>query len=146
MHTILTIVGIWFALSVVLGLCVGRAIAYGSRSVIVAACVASASPVAAQERPPAPDWPAYSVMVAGNVADIWTTHQAFSRGAQEGNGLTSTQRIGSIAISKACAVFAVGMTMRLIERHGHPRIAKAVGWFDGSVTFGAALHNHRIAR
>lgn len=146
MNTILTVIGIWLLVSALLGLVVGRAIAFGSRTVMVAACVAGAASASAQERIASPDWTAYSVMVAGNAADLWTTRQAFQRGAHEGNGITSTTRIGWLAVSKASAVLAVGMTMRLLERRGHPRIARVVGYLDGGATFAAAIHNHRVAR
>lgn len=146
MHIFLTVIGIWCVVSLLLGLFVGRVIAIRNGVVIVAACVAGASTVSAQERVPTPAWPAYSVMVVGNVADIWTTHQAFGRGAQENNGITTTSRIGLLALSKVSAVIAVGMAMRLLERHGHPRIARVVGILDGGATAAAAVHNHRTAR
>ena len=146
MYSFLMVIGTWCVVSLLLGLFVGRVFAIRTGVVIVAAGVAGASTVSAQERVPTPAWPAYSAMVAGNVADIWTTHQAFGRGAQEGNGITTTSRIGFLALSKVSAVMAVGMAMRLLERHGHPRIAQVLGILDGGATVGAAVHNHRIAR
>lgn len=146
MTLMLLLIGGWMLVSVGLGIIIGRCIAFGSRrAVLVAICLAGATTASAQERP-RPDWTAYSVMVGGNVADLWTTHQAFQRGAHEGNGITSTNQIVPLALSKACATFAIGMTMRLLERHNHPRIAKVIGYLDGGVTFAAARHNHGVAR
>jgi|GEM_PF-6992891 len=88
----------------------------------------------------------YIVMISGNVADIVTTQQAFSRGAHEGNGLTDTNKIGVLALQKASFTFAVGLAMHLLETHGHPKAAKALGYIDGSITWGVAAHNHGVAR
>lgn len=112
----------------------------------VAAALLIARPVAAQETHAIFDVTPYIVMVSGNVADIVTTGQAFNRGAHEGNGITSTNQIAPLALSKACAILGMGLTMRLLELHGHPRLAKAVGYLDGGITFGAAIHNTKVAR
>lgn len=140
----LKLLGEWFVFSCLLGIAVGKTIRFGQRAVLVAACLCFASSASAQEIKP--DWTAYTVMVTGNVADLWTTKAAFDAGAREGNGLTTTSRIAPLALSKVSAVVGIGLAMRLLEQHGHPRIAKALGFVDGGVTFGAAVHNRRVAR
>lgn len=117
------------------------------RGALVAVLVlVGSAPADGQTPAPRPDWASYGVMVGGNVADIWTTGQAFQRGAHEGNGITSTNRIGPLAVSKACAVVAIAVAMRLLERRGHPTIARVVGYLDSGVTVAAAVHNTKVAR
>ncbi len=89
---------------------------------------------------------AYLTMLAGNGADLVTTQQAFQRGAHEGNGLTSTSRIGPLAASKVSFTLGLGLAMHLLDTHGHKRAARALGFVDGGVTFGVALHNHGVGR
>lgn len=142
--TLLMALGGWFVLSLIVGIALGKAIHFGQRAVLIAACLCCASSASAQEIKP--DWTAYTVMVSGNVADLWTTQQAFNRGGHEGNGITATSQIGPLAVSKVSAVVGVGLAMRLLERHGHPKLAKFVGFIDGGVTFSAALHNRGVGR
>lgn len=136
--------GGWFVASLLFGIVVGKAIRHGQRVVLILACLSFAASLSAQEI--TPDWTAYTVMVCGNVADLWTTQQAFSRGGHEGNGITATSQIGPLAVSKVSAVVGVGLAMRLLERHGHPKLARAIGFIDGGVTFSAALHNRGVGR
>lgn len=95
---------------------------------------------------PAPSWPAYAAMVGGNAADLWTTHDAFSRGAVEGNGILNGHPITILTLSKLSCVLAIGLVMRRLERHGHPRVAKFLGYIDGGVTSAVAWHNARVQR
>lgn len=111
---------------------------------LAAALLALVSTAASAQDAPALHLAPYTVMVAGNVADLWTTKAAFDAGAHEGNGLTSTTRIAPIALSKACFAVGLGLAMRQLERHGHPRIAQLLGYVDGGVTFAAAAHNARL--
>jgi hypothetical protein len=111
------------------------------RATIAGAQPLVSSPVAARVGP-AP----YVVMVAGNVADLWTTQQAFSRGAIEGNGLIGGRPIVKLALMKMSFTCAMALAMRTLTAHGHPRIATVLGYVDGGITFGVAAHNHRVAR
>lgn len=89
----------------------------------------------------------YAVMLAGNVADLWTTKVALDTGrAHEGNPALSRQGIGTITIAKTCSVAVITLAMRVLETHGHPKVAKAIGYIDGGVTFGAAAHNLAVVR
>lgn len=89
---------------------------------------------------------AYLAMTAGNGADLATTQQAFQRGAHEGNGLTSTTRIGPLAASKVSFTVGLALAMRLLDAHGHPTAARVLGFVDGGVTFGVAAHNFGVGR
>ncbi len=91
----------------------------------------------------------YVVLVSGNVADIVTTSQCFNRGrCSEGNGgpLEGTRNIVPLTLTKGIFVGCLGYLMHSLETHGHPRIAKVIGYVDGGVTFAAAMHNTRVAR
>jgi hypothetical protein len=113
----------------------------------VVCLLAVSATASAQERRSIFDVSPYVVMVGGNAFDIKTTKDCFDTGrCHEGNGLTSTNQIVPLALSKASATLAVGLAMRLLERHGHTRIAKIIGYVDGSVTFAAAAHNYRLTK
>lgn len=138
-------------LAVYLLICLGIARCFGigrwfPPSVIVAILLSSAAVASAQERPSIFADPAAYVLVSGNVADLVTTGQAFGRGAHEGNGITSTNRIGPLAASKAAATVAELLALHLFAAHGHPRIGRVIGYGLGAVTWGAALHNRGVAR
>lgn len=145
MSTIVEILIIWIVVGFFLGLIVGRFIdRNGRRAIFFALALAgSASSVSAQPI----NWSAYTVMAAGNVADLWTTQSALSSGrAHEGNPALSRQGIGTITVAKTCGVAVIGVAMRLLETHGHAKAARILGWMDGGVTFTAALHNQRVGR
>lgn len=88
----------------------------------------------------------YAVMVLGNVADLWTTQQAFTRGAVEGNGMIGGNPIVKIAAMKVSFTFAVALAMKTLAAHGHPKAARVLGYVDGGLTFAVSAHNHRVAR
>jgi len=108
---------------------------------------------AAQEIPPkapaasrAINLTPYVLMVAGNAADLWTTKAAFDRGAQEANSIMAGLSIGQIAVAKGATTAGMVILMRFLETHGHPRVAKVIGYVDAGATFTAAAHNHRVQR
>lgn len=91
----------------------------------------------------------YVALIGGNIADLVTTHQAFGRGAYEGNALTGfagTQQIAPLLVEKAAETVLVTWGMHYLARHGHPRVAKIMGYVAGGLTFAAAAHNARVAR
>lgn len=102
------------------------------------------SVVYAQDRPRV-DWTAYSVMVAGNVADLVTTQRALSRGGIEANPILGS-RGSTITVRKAGLVAGVALGMRWLETHGHPRAARILGYVDGGAMLGLALRNARVGR
>lgn len=88
----------------------------------------------------------YVAMISGNVADLVTTKNAFDRGAVEGNPLTGfsgQQRIAPLLAEKVVATALEAYMMHALERSGHPRIAKVMGYAAGTVTFSAAIYAHR---
>jgi len=88
----------------------------------------------------------YIFMASGNAADLWTTHEALASGhAYERNPLLS-QDIGKIAAVKIASTVATAVMMHVMDKLGHPKIAKTLGYAAGSVTWGVAAHNHGVAR
>lgn len=139
---------LWTVAGIVVGLFLGRIFDHGDRwglvLVILLGCASSAS---AQTHMQKPAWSAYTVLVAGNVADLWTTQAALASGrGYEGNPALWKQGIGQIAIAKTGGVLVLVGAMRFLETHGHPKIARALGFIDGGVTVSAALHNTRVGR
>lgn len=112
-------------------------------SLVILIC---AIPAYAQDATPSFDWTAYSVMVAGNVADLVTTKQAFDRGAVEKNPVLSGRGFGEIVAVKAVSVFVASLMVHRLQAQGHPRAARIAAWFDGGVGFTVAIHNARVAR
>lgn len=88
----------------------------------------------------------YGVLIAGNIADIGTTQEAFSRGAHESVGLLTagTQDIKTIAISRIIIVSGLAYLMHSAQKHDHPTLAKMIGFIDGGLTLGAAIHNTNV--
>lgn len=144
MTYIIKAVAIWIAASFVLGAFVGRYIDRGHGVILFLILLGSASSASAQ---PAPNWSAYSVMAAGNMADLWTTKIALDSGrAHEGNPALERQGIGTITVAKTCGVAVVVVAMRYLETHGHPKVAKTLGFIDGAVLFGVSAHNLQVVR
>lgn len=144
MSYIIAVLAIWIAASVVLGFLTGRFIDRGHGVILLAILLGSASSASAQ---PAPNWSAYTVMAAGNVADLWTTKIALDSGrAHEGNPALERQGIGTITVAKTVGVLAITAVMRLLETHGHQKAAKILGYADGAVTFGVSAHNLKVVR
>lgn len=115
---------------------------------IAVAMFAAAPPAQAQSSPPKPSiGPApYIVMIAGNVADLWTTKAAMDTGrAHEGNPAWVRQDIGTLTAVKIGGVIAIAVIMLMLETHGHPRAAKILGYMDGGLTVGVSAHNWRVA-
>jgi len=88
----------------------------------------------------------YIVMVSGNAADLWTTHDALAHGAHENNPLWKNDGIGKITAVKIVGTVGIAVMMQLLDKLGHPKAAKALGYIDGSITWGVAAHNHGVAR
>ena len=47
---------------------------------------------------------------------------------------------------KGDLVSGMAVTMHLMVAHGHPKAARVVGFLNGGIAWGAALHNIRVAR
>jgi hypothetical protein len=89
---------------------------------------------------------AVGAIVLGNVADIVSTEIALQRpGLREGNpvlGQSATQRIAVKAAGTAVQVWIV----RKLDRSGHPKLARVVGYSAGAALTGVAWHNWRAGR
>lgn len=88
----------------------------------------------------------YVVMVGGSVADLWTTKIALDTGrAHEGNPAWDHQAIGPLTAVKVSKIAASVVIMRILERHGHAKAAKWLGYLDGSFTLLVSAHNYKVA-
>ena len=87
------------------------------------------------------NFPPYVFMIAGNVADLWTTKAALDRGAVEANPGLAGQPFQRLALAKVAGVAAMAVLMRIMETHGHPKVARWFGYVEGAATFGVAVHN-----
>lgn len=121
--------------------------------IVVAVLAALAAPVRAQAPQVAKpdDHPlltaaSYVALVSGNIADLWTTKDGLNRGAVEWNPLFANMSFTGIAATKAILVSGMAVTMHLMATHGHPKAARVVGFLNGGIAWGAALHNIRVAR
>lgn len=100
-------------------------------------------PHVASAQSPAP----YAVVIAGNVADIWTTQRAFDRGLVEGNPLLGQHpKFSTLVATKVATTAVTILAMRTLASHGHPTLAKVLGYTLGGVTLAVAGHNERAGR
>jgi hypothetical protein len=91
-------------------------------------------------------WP-YVAAVAGPMADLGTTLDAFSRGAVEGNSIYGSERPTTpLMISKAAQAILVPLLMHKLASGGHPGAAKALGYITGGMGAGLAAHNLTVNR
>lgn len=89
----------------------------------------------------------YAVMLAGNMADLWTTKVALDTGrAHEGNPALNHQGMGRITAVKVGGVSFFIFAMRVLETHGHPKAARLMGYIDGGAMFGVVAHNLAVVR
>lgn len=90
-------------------------------------------------------WP-YLALGAGEAADAGSTALALSRsGTQEGNPLLP-QNAASIAGLKAAITIPMMIGMHYLAEHGHPTIAKVIGYGGGALGAGIAAHNMTVGR
>jgi hypothetical protein len=110
------------------------------RTVIIALCLSASLSAQSLKL-------AYAAVVVGNAADLWTTQQAFGRGAVEGNPLVAGRPpVATLAVAKVAITTVVLLGMRSLANHGHPRVAAIVGWLDGAGSMAIAAHNNRVNR
>jgi hypothetical protein len=113
---------------------------------LAVACIGCPRFARAEDTPKASTVAPYCVLIAGNVADLVSTQQAFKRGAVESNPFMAGEGLGRISSRKAITAGLMIVLMRALETHGHPTAAKWIGYVDGSVMFAAALHNQQVRR
>jgi hypothetical protein len=88
----------------------------------------------------------YVADAAGDLADGLSTYAALKTGhASEGNPLLPNSGAGVLAI-KAASILPEALAMRWLAGHGHPTIAKVLGYGLGAAGGAAAVHNVGVAR
>ena len=90
------------------------------------------------------DWTSTAVLVSGQAFDIISTQQAIQRGCVEGNPLfrTQTPSVGRLVAAKTLFVVAPTITASmLLQKHGHPRIAKVFSYGGGAVGYSVGAMN-----
>lgn len=112
------------------------------RSVIITALLLCAAPAHAQSLSKiAP----YVTVAVASYADWKTTDNALATGQfHEGQPTVYRQDMRTITILKASQVATIVTVMWALQKTGHPKAAKFVGYLDGGVAGGAAVHNWRL--
>jgi hypothetical protein len=85
----------------------------------------------------------YAALLGGEAADIGTTLAAKSRGGKESNPLLGDFGPGAIA-GKAGTALAMTLLMRYLAGHGHPTLAKSLGYGSGAGLGAVAAHNATV--
>jgi hypothetical protein len=112
---------------------------------LVAALIllAIAAPASAQPVGAAP----YVVLVFGSSVDLGATLHGIQSGrAREGNPLRSHGGTPGLVAGKVAGTALLGWGMMRIARHGHPRLAKFVGYAAGIALTGLGARNTQVGR
>lgn len=93
------------------------------------------------------DWKPIIFLVTGQAADGGTTIYKIAHGCGETNTnvYTANPTSGRIWLAKAATTSAVAFNMAILQKTGHPKLAKWFGVFGGSVGFGAAAYNLTVS-
>jgi hypothetical protein len=86
------------------------------------------------------------VNAAGTVADLYTTHQALGRGAQEAFGAEAGGGMPRIIALRVGAAAVFTYLQLYLDTHGHQKAARWVGFGAGGAGFAAAWHNTQVMR
>lgn len=115
-----------------------------TRLVCALAIVLVTVPLQAQDRiGPAP----YTVLIVGQMADLTTTLESLHSGrGKEGNALWSSAGTVGFVVIKTSSALAMGLAMRQLASHGHPRAAKVLGYSAGFALMGVGISNARVGR
>ncbi len=90
-------------------------------------------------------WP-YLAMGTGSGADLLTSLAAIRGGARELNPLLAHGGVAGHVAVKAGGTAAIMALMRYLAEHGHPTLAKGIG-YGGGAGFGALpAHNATVGR
>ena len=87
----------------------------------------------------------YAALLGGEAADIGTTLAAKKRGAVESNPLLGDFGPAAIA-GKVGTAAAMALAMRYLANHGHPTLAKALGYGSGAALGAVAAHNTTVGK
>lgn len=84
----------------------------------------------------------YAVLAAGQLADIKTTQHTVAAGCVESNPLIGAEATMPRLITLKLVTLAPTIIgMAVLERHGHPKIARRLGYVMGALGGGAAVWN-----
>lgn len=87
----------------------------------------------------------YVSVAIGNYADWQTTRNDLETGRfHEAQPAVYRQDMKTITVFKATGVAAVLTLMWVLQRTGHPKASRVVGYLDAGVTSVAAIHNYRL--
>jgi hypothetical protein len=87
----------------------------------------------------------YAALFGGEAADIGTTVAAKARGGKESNPLLGDFGPAAIA-AKLGTAGAMALAMRYLASHGHPGLAKALGYGSGAALGAVAAHNSQVGK
>lgn len=87
----------------------------------------------------------YAALMGGEAADIGTTLAAKARGGKESNPLLGDFGAGAIA-GKVGTAAAMALLMRYLAGHGHPTLAKSLGYGSGAALGAVAAHNSQVGK
>lgn len=87
----------------------------------------------------------YVSVAVGNYADWQTTRNDLETGRfHEAQPAVYRQDMRTVTIFKATGVAVVVTLMWALQKTGHPKASKVVGYLDAGVTSAAAVHNYRL--
>jgi len=90
------------------------------------------SPGALQPTTPRLDWTPYVVLIAGQTADAVTTARNYGRGFTESNPMFGTApSLGRVLTIKTAETAGLSLLVWQLQRTGHPKMAKFIGYFGG---------------
>ena len=79
-------------------------------------------------------------------ADVASSQIAFKKGLIEGNPIMPTNVAAMIAV-KSSWVIGQNYILKALDKSGHPKLARVIGWIDFSLTAGVVASNiHQIRR
>jgi len=102
------------------------------------------TPLAAAAHRPWQTAAPYVALVAANVADLWTTQAAFTRGAHEANPVMAPLTFPRMILAKSATTAGLMLVMHALATHGHPRFAKVIGYLDAGAIGAVAISNARV--
>jgi len=108
-------------------------------------------PAVEQQQQPTPaadksiGWAPYAALAGGEAADIGTTLMAQSRGGREANPLLGNFGPGAIALKAGMAI-PMALWMRHLDKTGHDKLAKALGYGASGALGALAAHNSQVGR
>ncbi len=92
-------------------------------------------------------WKPYAAMMAGEGADLWSTFYALDQGnTREANPAMAALGPIGMAAAKVGTGVTLGWLMRNLDKSGHDKTAKTIGYLAGIGLGTLAAHNVRVAK